>query len=137
MPSSWKIDIDSDRIAWLTCDMPGTSTNVLSAAVIKDLSAALPRSPRQKPRGVVISSAKPSGFIAGADIKEFQDIHTPEEGYSLVRAGQVVFDHLEALPCPRSRPSMDSRWGEAWSSRSRPPTGWAPTMPSSPWGCPR
>lgn len=100
MPSSWKIDIDADRVAWLTCDVPGTSTNVLSAAVIKDLSAALSEIAAQKPAGVVVSSAKPSGFIAGADIKEFQDIHTPEAGYALVRAGQVVFDQLEGLPCP-------------------------------------
>jgi 3-hydroxyacyl-CoA dehydrogenase / enoyl-CoA hydratase / 3-hydroxybutyryl-CoA epimerase len=100
MPSSWKTEIDADRIAWLTCDVPGTSTNVLSAAVIKDLAVALSEIAAQKPAGVVVSSAKPSGFIAGADIKEFQDIHTPEEGYALVRAGQIVFDQLEALPCP-------------------------------------
>ena len=98
--SSWTIEIDADRIAWLTCDMPGTSANVLSAAVIKDLAAALTEIAAQKPAGVVLCSAKPSGFIAGADIKEFVDIRTPEEGYALVRAGQMVFDQLEALPCP-------------------------------------
>ena len=43
---------------------------------------------------LVLCSAKRSGFIAGADIKEFVDIRTPEEGYALVRAGQTVFDQL-------------------------------------------
>jgi 3-hydroxyacyl-CoA dehydrogenase / enoyl-CoA hydratase / 3-hydroxybutyryl-CoA epimerase len=100
MAGSWKVEIDADRVAWLTCDSPGTSTNVLSAAVIKDLAAALTEIAREKPAGVVVSSAKPGGFIAGADIKEFVEIHTPEQGYALVRAGQVVFDQLEALPCP-------------------------------------
>jgi 3-hydroxyacyl-CoA dehydrogenase / enoyl-CoA hydratase / 3-hydroxybutyryl-CoA epimerase len=97
---SWKLEIDADRVAWLTCDTPGTSTNVLSAAVLKDLAAALTRIAEQKPVGVVLSSAKPSGFIAGADIKEFLNIHTPEEGYSLVRSGQTVLDQLENLSCP-------------------------------------
>jgi 3-hydroxyacyl-CoA dehydrogenase / enoyl-CoA hydratase / 3-hydroxybutyryl-CoA epimerase len=100
MTGSWRLETDADRIAWLTCDTPGTSTNVLSAAVIKDLAAALEEIARQKPAGVVLGSAKPSGFIAGADIKEFVEIRTPEQGYALVRAGQVVFDALEALPCP-------------------------------------
>jgi 3-hydroxyacyl-CoA dehydrogenase / enoyl-CoA hydratase / 3-hydroxybutyryl-CoA epimerase len=100
MTSAWTLDVDADRIAWLTCDMPGNSTNVLSAAVIKDLAAALTQVAAQKPAGLVLCSAKRSGFIAGADIKEFVDIRTPEEGYALVRAGQTVFDQLEALPFP-------------------------------------
>ncbi len=97
---SWKLEIDADRVAWLTCDTPGTSTNVLSAAVLKDLAAALTQIAGQKPVGVVVGSAKPSGFVAGADIKEFLNIHTPEDGYSLIRSGQTVLDQLENLPCP-------------------------------------
>jgi 3-hydroxyacyl-CoA dehydrogenase/enoyl-CoA hydratase/3-hydroxybutyryl-CoA epimerase len=98
MTSAWTLDVDADRIAWLTCDVPGSSTNVLSAPVIRDLAAALTQAAAQKPVGLVVCSAKRSGFIAGADIKEFVDIRTPEEGYALVRAGQTVFDQLEALP---------------------------------------
>lgn len=100
MTSAWTLDIDADRIAWLSCDMPGSSTNVLSAAVIRDLAAALAQVVAHKPVGLVLCSAKRSGFIAGADIKEFVDIRTPEEGYALVRAGQTVFDQLDALPFP-------------------------------------
>jgi len=100
MTSAWTLDVDADRIAWLTCDMPGSSTNVLSAAVIQDLAAALSQVAAQKPVGLVVCSGKRSGFIAGADIKEFVDIRTPEEGYALVRAGQTVFDQFDALPFP-------------------------------------
>ena len=53
MTSAWTLDVDADRIAWLTCDMPGSSTNVLSAAVIQDLAAALPQ--------VAESGSKPFG----------------------------------------------------------------------------
>ena len=97
---TWSLQIDADRIAWLVCDTPGASTNVLSAPVLRDLATQLEEIAAQPPAGVVIRSAKTSGFIAGADIKEFLKIRTPEEGYELVRAGQTVLQALEYLPCP-------------------------------------
>src|ERR1700683_1459234 len=97
---NWTLEIDADRIAWLVCDTPGTSTNVLSAPVLRDLATQLEEIAAKPPAGVVIRSAKTSGFIAGADIKEFLKIRTPEEGYELVRAGQTVLQALEYLPCP-------------------------------------
>jgi 3-hydroxyacyl-CoA dehydrogenase / enoyl-CoA hydratase / 3-hydroxybutyryl-CoA epimerase len=97
---SWTLEIDADRIAWLVCDTPGTSTNVLSAAVLRELAIQLTDIVAKSPAGVVIRSAKAGGFIAGADIKEFLKIRTPEEGYELVRAGQTVLQTLEDLPCP-------------------------------------
>ena len=97
---SWKFELDAERIAWLTCDSPGTSTNVLSAGVLEDLSAALTELSAVKPLGVVVRSGKRSGFVAGADIKEFLDLRTPEEAYALIRRGQQVLDQLENLACP-------------------------------------
>ena len=97
---TWSLEIDADRVAWLTCDTPGTSTNVLSAGVLRDLSLRLADIAAKGPVGVVICSAKTNGFIAGADIKEFLKIRTPEEGYELVRAGQSVLQTLADLPCP-------------------------------------
>jgi 3-hydroxyacyl-CoA dehydrogenase/enoyl-CoA hydratase/3-hydroxybutyryl-CoA epimerase len=79
--NAWSFEIDADRVAWLVCDTPGTSTNVLSAVVLRDLATQLAEVATKRPVGVVIRSAKAAGFIAGADIKEFLGIHTPEEGY--------------------------------------------------------
>jgi 3-hydroxyacyl-CoA dehydrogenase/enoyl-CoA hydratase/3-hydroxybutyryl-CoA epimerase len=97
---TWSFEIDADRVAWLVCDSPGTSTNVLSAMVLRDLATQLADLATKRPVGVVIRSAKAAGFIAGADIKEFLKIRTPEEGYELVRAGQAVLQTLADLPCP-------------------------------------
>src|SRR6202142_1004714 len=97
---SWRLDMDAERIAWLTCDAPGTSTNVLSAAVLRDLAAGLDQLSELQPAGGGGGSAKANGFVAGADIKEFLNVRTPEDGYALVRAGQGVLDRLEHLPCP-------------------------------------
>jgi len=97
---SWTLEVDADRVAWLVLDTPGVSTNVLSAGVLRDLAAQLAELAGRRPAGVVIRSAKPNGFVAGADIKEFVQIRTPEQGYELVRAGQAVLQTLEDLPCP-------------------------------------
>jgi 3-hydroxyacyl-CoA dehydrogenase / enoyl-CoA hydratase / 3-hydroxybutyryl-CoA epimerase len=97
---TWSLEVDSDRIAWLVFDTPGTSTNVLSAAALRDLATQLDDIAVKRPAGVVIRSAKSNGFVAGADIKEFLKIRTPEEGYELVRAGQIILQKLQDLPCP-------------------------------------
>jgi len=98
--SNWSLQIDADQVAWLTCDMAGSSANVLSGEMVRELSAKLTEVARLRPIGAIVQSAKASGFIAGADIKEFVKIRTPAEGYELVRAGQAVMQQLQDLPCP-------------------------------------
>ncbi|HTW38551.1 MAG TPA: 3-hydroxyacyl-CoA dehydrogenase NAD-binding domain-containing protein [Steroidobacteraceae bacterium] len=98
--AAWKMDRDADAIVWLTLDKPGTSTNVLSRDVLQELDRLLEPLAAQPPRGIVLRSAKPGGFIAGADIKEFTTLASSREGFELARAGQIVLDHLEALRCP-------------------------------------
>jgi len=71
---SWKLERDSDGIAWLTIDKPGSSANVLSGSVLTELDALLATLEKDLPRGVVVISGKKSGFVAGADIKEFTGI---------------------------------------------------------------
>src|SRR5580704_18643995 len=97
---SWKTERDADGIAWLSFDKPGTSANVLSAAVLMELNAVLAGLEQDLPRGVIVISAKKSGFVAGADIKEFTGLASEASGYQLIRPGQQVFDRLEALPFP-------------------------------------
>ena len=98
--SNWRIEQDADGIAWLCFDKAGASTNVLSGEVMRELGQRLAELERLKPRGVVIYSGKKSGFIAGADIKEFTGLKTPDDAFKLIRGGQLVLDQLEKLPCP-------------------------------------
>ncbi|HUI60085.1 MAG TPA: 3-hydroxyacyl-CoA dehydrogenase NAD-binding domain-containing protein [Steroidobacteraceae bacterium] len=99
-PTAWQSERDADGLVWLTIDKPGTSANVLSSGVLRELDAALEPLARNPPRAVIVISAKKSGFVAGADIKEFTGITNVEDGYRLIRTGQQVLDRLEALPCP-------------------------------------
>ncbi|MGH8227292.1 MAG: 3-hydroxyacyl-CoA dehydrogenase NAD-binding domain-containing protein [Steroidobacteraceae bacterium] len=98
--SAWKLERDADAIVWLSFDKPGSSTNVLSRAVMAELGTMLEPLVATPPRGVVIRSGKPNGFIAGADIREFTTLAGPEEGFELARAGQQVLERLESLRCP-------------------------------------
>jgi len=98
--TSWSSSTDGDGIVWLTLDKPGTSANVLSSDVLIELDALLRPLQQSAPRGVVVLSGKKSGFVAGADIKEFTAITDAEGGYRLIHGGQQVLDRLAALPCP-------------------------------------
>jgi len=98
--SYWKMDRDADGVVWLALDKPGTSANVLSSEVLIELGALVGGLAAAPPRALIVRSAKPSGFIAGADIREFTAFKGPEDAFALIRAGQGVLDRLEALPCP-------------------------------------
>jgi 3-hydroxyacyl-CoA dehydrogenase/enoyl-CoA hydratase/3-hydroxybutyryl-CoA epimerase len=92
---------DAEDIVWLVLDKPGTSTNVLSRGVLEELGQKLDSlAGEEMPKGVVVRSGKTSGFVAGADIKEFTAFKSATDAYGLIRAGQLVLDKLEALPCP-------------------------------------
>ena len=97
---AWKLERDADAIAWLTIDKPGTSANVLSSGVLGELDGLLAALEKDLPRGAVVISAKKSGFVAGADVKEFTGITDAASGYALIRRGQQVLNRLAALPCP-------------------------------------
>jgi 3-hydroxyacyl-CoA dehydrogenase/enoyl-CoA hydratase/3-hydroxybutyryl-CoA epimerase len=99
-PSAWSLVTDADGIAWLSFDKPGSSTNVLSHDTLVELDAHVQALATQPPRGLVIRSAKASGFIAGADVKEFVQLRNAEQAFELVRAAQKILDRLEGLPCP-------------------------------------
>src|SRR5437764_5048794 len=74
---NFRLTRDEDGIAWLLFDRAGTSANTLSAEVIEELDTVLAALESQRPAGLVIRSAKTSGFIAGADVSEFRGASDP------------------------------------------------------------
>lgn len=98
--NAWTLETDATGIAWLVFDKPGTSTNVLSRDTLLELDKHLSALASSPPRGLVIRSAKPGGFIAGADVKEFVELKSVEQGVEMVRSAQGVLARIESLPCP-------------------------------------
>ena len=84
-------------IAVLTLDDPQSSANVLSRHVLESLERHLDELDKRRDlAGLVIRSAKPGMFIAGADLKEFVTWlaapKTEVSGYC--RRGQQLFGRL-------------------------------------------
>ena len=78
----------------------GAPVNALSQDVLIELGDLIERIAIDPPKGVVIRSAKPAGFIAGADLKEFQEFDRKGTVNDAIRRGQAVFQKLAELPCP-------------------------------------
>ncbi|MAI90199.1 3-hydroxyacyl-CoA dehydrogenase NAD-binding domain-containing protein [Ponticaulis sp.] len=71
---TFSFEIDADGIALATFDVPGRSMNTLTGQVIKDIVALTNEvSSNDAIKGLVITSGKPSGFCAGADLGEMNE----------------------------------------------------------------
>jgi 3-hydroxyacyl-CoA dehydrogenase/enoyl-CoA hydratase/3-hydroxybutyryl-CoA epimerase len=97
---NFKLTRDADGIAWLLFDREGSSANTLSADVIEELDQVLAALESQRPAGLVIRSAKKSGFIAGADVNEFRGATDPRIVEAGIGRAHAVIDRLEGLKIP-------------------------------------
>ncbi|KWS02207.1 Enoyl-CoA hydratase [Lysobacter capsici AZ78] len=84
----------------LSFDREGSPVNTFAQDVLIELDGLLERLALDPPKGLVLRSAKNSGFIAGADIKEFQTFDEKGTVGDAIRRGQQVFQRLAELPCP-------------------------------------
>ena len=100
MTQHWRTEDDADRIRWLILDKADSDTNLLSQAVLRELAGLVEGLAASPPAGLVIKSAKHSGFIAGADISEFRALTDSSQAEELVNLGQRLLNQLEKLPCP-------------------------------------
>ncbi len=97
---NFKLTRDSDGIAWLLFDREGTSANTLSANVLEEFETVIAALEQDRPAGIVIRSAKPSGFIAGADVNEFRGVSDVREVETRMARAHAVVDRLDALKVP-------------------------------------
>jgi 3-hydroxyacyl-CoA dehydrogenase/enoyl-CoA hydratase/3-hydroxybutyryl-CoA epimerase len=97
---NFKLTRDGDGIAWLLFDREGSSANTLSADVIEELDTVLAALENPRPAGLVIRSAKKSGFIAGADVNEFRGATDPRIVETGMSRAHAVIDRLEGLKIP-------------------------------------
>jgi len=98
--ANWRLASDEDGVAWLIFDKKDSSANTLSADVLVELNAVLEKLEREQPRGLVIRSAKASGFIAGADIAQFRGVSDASQIETVLAQGHAVIDRLDRLSFP-------------------------------------
>lgn len=92
--------IDDAGVAWLGIDCVDAPVNRLSYDVLAELLVALDHFETHAPSGLVIHSLKSAGFIAGADIREFDALDSPEAVRSLISRGWDAFNRLAAVKYP-------------------------------------
>jgi len=96
----FKLTRDADGIAWLLFDREGASANTLSADVLAEFDTVLAALESERPTGLVIRSAKTSGFIAGADVNEFRGASDAAAVEAQISRAHAVIDRLEAVKFP-------------------------------------
>src|SRR5215471_10064620 len=94
-----RIEQDRPGVMTVVIDMPGRPVNVADESLLRDMAALLGRLESDKSLSLVVfRSGKESGFLAGADLNQLQQIGTREQAETALRAGQELFTHIAELP---------------------------------------
>jgi 3-hydroxyacyl-CoA dehydrogenase / enoyl-CoA hydratase / 3-hydroxybutyryl-CoA epimerase len=118
----WHFSIDVEGIAWAVLDREGESTNTLGRRVLEELGAIVEQveamtkadadaakaqakdktqgAPIGALKGLVFISGKTTGFIAGADVREFETVTTEKDAIESIGQINGLLDRIEALPVP-------------------------------------
>jgi 3-hydroxyacyl-CoA dehydrogenase/enoyl-CoA hydratase/3-hydroxybutyryl-CoA epimerase len=106
MPPSraFAFDMDFEGIGWLTINVPDVPVNTLGRETISELGGIIGAieelAQAGELKGVVLLSGKESGFIAGADITEFDEMSDPGVLRAALDRTHALLDRIEALKIP-------------------------------------
>lgn len=101
LTSAFTLNVRPDNVAVISVDVPGEKMNTLKAEFASQVRVILKQIRENKAiRGVVIISAKPDNFIAGADINMISRCKSAQEAETLARQGQQLMAEINALPIP-------------------------------------
>ncbi|AMV22795.1 Fatty acid oxidation complex subunit alpha [Gemmata sp. SH-PL17] len=103
MSEAITVSVRPDSAAVLTFDQPGSKANVLTRELWVEFGNALAAlNHRADVKGLVLASAKPGIFIAGADLKLLVNAPGPNDPdvRAFIELGLRVLEQLEALPFP-------------------------------------
>ncbi len=96
----WRVDTRPDGAMVLSFDRDGKSVNSISQDVLIELDTMLERIALEPPKALIVRSAKEKGFVAGADIEEFERFDAKGTTGDAIRRGQRVFQRLAELRVP-------------------------------------
>jgi len=94
-------EIGDDHVCVLTFDRPESGANIFDAATLEELNEHLDAMEKDASlRGLIITSAKKSIFVAGADLKTLLQAAKTGEMRGFIERGQQVFNRLANLEIP-------------------------------------
>ena len=94
-------EVSGSGIAILIFDRPNSSANIFDEQTLAELNEHLNFLESEKGlNGLIVRSAKPKIFIAGADLNSFGRDTRAEQIAISVERGQKIFDRIARLPYP-------------------------------------
>src|SRR5689334_8752935 len=94
-------EIGDDRVCILTFDRPESGANIFDAGTMAELGEHIEAIERDNSiRGLILTSAKKSIFVAGADLKTLLKQAPSGEMRGFIAEGQRVFNRLADLKIP-------------------------------------
>jgi 3-hydroxyacyl-CoA dehydrogenase/enoyl-CoA hydratase/3-hydroxybutyryl-CoA epimerase len=100
MSKHWKLDRDDSGIAWLHFDHQDSPVNILSLEALAELDTILEQIEADIPAGLVILSDKDSGFLVGADVRNFRKTKDQELIKLHITDVHRIFQRLEDIKTP-------------------------------------
>jgi 3-hydroxyacyl-CoA dehydrogenase/enoyl-CoA hydratase/3-hydroxybutyryl-CoA epimerase len=91
---------EDGEIARIVIDRPTDKVNAIDGPLVAALGRAVAEAREARPRGLVIVSAKPDQFVAGADLALLSSWPSAGEISQASREIQRIFNELAALPFP-------------------------------------
>lgn len=90
-----------ERVAIVTMDDPERPINTLGAAALLELEKLLEElETREEIAGIILSSAKSSSFLAGADLRELESLESASQAVRWVERGQRLLARWRRLSIP-------------------------------------
>lgn len=97
----WRLETDNDKVLWLYFDKQNAVVNTIDREVMEELSAIIDDLQNDtEHKGLIIASGKKNGFIAGADIAQFNKFKDIDQAVKMLRHGQQILDKIENLKLP-------------------------------------
>lgn len=81
--SVFSLEIDEQKLAVVTIDVPGEKMNTLRDSFADDLKALLDEAKQQSVKGMVFISGKSDNFIAGADVKMLDNVEHRDDALAI------------------------------------------------------
>ena len=100
---NFKLKTDENGITWVGIDVAGGNVNTMGTPVLAEFAALLDQFDKAPPNAVVFHSLKSSGFIAGANIQEFEAIGKTDDvaaAEKLIKLGYDLYERLAAVKYP-------------------------------------
>ena len=97
---NWKIFADKNNIIWAIINAENKSANTLSKHILGELENIIDSIENIKPKALVIRSEKENGFVAGAEISEFESMTKNKTVKQNLENGLRLLNRLESLPYP-------------------------------------